>query len=390
MTPDLRPRALAWHDAVPALGLLVIGLFGTQPAGDNQPHWTNQPDHLAYALVIIAATSLLIRRIAPMVMLALCGSAITIYLALGYPFGPILLTAPFAVYAVASQVPARRALFAAGALFVAVFTVALIRLIGRDDGSVVTAILAFGLAWLAVIAGPAAVGIAMKVRRESEAGVKAAQARRAVSEERLRMAQELHDVVGHGLAVIAMQAGVALHVLDRNPDKARESLEAIRATSRESLDGLRAELDVWRSPDDLAAPRRPAPGLADLPVLVERMRAGGVGVELRMSELDGVPGDVDVAAYRILQESLTNVLRHAGAAAAAVEVRREDDVLALAVTDRGSGSPPDPDHGDGTGIRGMRARAEALGGTLEAGPRPDGGFAVHARLPLPDLSGSGA
>lgn len=390
MTPDLRPRALAWHDAVPALGLLVIGLFGTQPAGDNQPHWSNQPDHLTYALVIIAASSLLIRRIAPMGMLALCGAAITTYLALGYPFGPILLTAPFAVYAVASQVPARRALLGAGALFVAVFTAALIRLIGRDDGSVVTAILAFGLAWLAVIAGPTAVGIAMKVRRESEAGVKAAQARRAVSEERLRMAQELHDVVGHGLAVIAMQAGVALHVLDRNPDKARESLEAIRATSRESLDGLRAELDVWRSPDDPAAPRRPTPGLADLPVLVERIRVGGVGVELRMSELDGVPGDVDVAAYRILQESLTNVLRHAGAAAATVEVRREDDVLALAVTDRGSGSPPDPDRSDGTGIRGMRARAEALGGTLEAGPRPDGGFAVRARLPLPDLSGSGS
>lgn len=389
MTPELRRRALAWYDVVPAVGLLVIGLFGTQRAGDSQSHWASQPDHLAYALVIVAATSLLIRRIAPMVMVVVCGAAITTYLALGYPFGPILLTAPFAVYGVTSQVPARRALVGAGALFVAAYTVALIRVIGRD-GSDVTTILAFSLGWLAAIAGPAAVGIAMKVRRESEAGVKAAQARRAVSEERLRMAQELHDVVGHGLAVIAMQAGVALHVLDRNPDKARESLEAIRATSRESLDGLRAELDVWRSPDDPAAPRRPAPGLADLPVLVERIRAGGVGVELRMSELDGVPGEVDVAAYRILQESLTNVLRHAGAAEATVEVRREDDALSLAVTDRGSGSPPDPHHGTGTGIRGMRARAEALGGTLEAGPRPDGGFAVRARLPLPDLSGSGS
>ena len=209
------------------------------------------------------------------------------------------------------------------------------------------------------------------------------------------MAQELHDVVGHGLAVIAMQAGVALHVLDRHPDKVRESLEAIRATSQESLDGLRAELELLRAPDEQSAPRRPTPTIADVEVLVDRIAAGGIDVRvvgaLDAVEVADLPPEVSVTAYRIVQESLTNVLRHSSASDAKVKIARESDDLVVEVTDSGvgsagSGGTSTGDDG-GTGIRGMRARAEQHGGSLSAGARPEGGFAVRARIPWSGVPG---
>jgi signal transduction histidine kinase len=186
-----------------------------------------------------------------------------------------------------------------------------------------------------------------------------------------------------------MQAGVALHVLYRDPVRAREALEAIRATSRSALDGLRAELDLLRTPQGESAPRRPAAGLADVDVLVERIRAGGVEVETRIDDGGGLPREIDVAVYRILQESLTNVLRHSGGRVARVRVHRENGHLVVRVVDDGPGRadstlPP----GAGAGIPGMRSRTEELGGTFDAGPRPSGGFAVTARLPVPPGPGS--
>jgi signal transduction histidine kinase len=179
---------------------------------------------------------------------------------------------------------------------------------------------------------------------------------------------------------------VALHVLDRDPEQARRSMQAVRLTSHESLESLRAELDALRSPEAVGA-RRPAPGLDDVGRLAERVRAGGVAVDVDIDPgLPAVPPAVDAVAYRILQESLTNVLRHAGAATARIRVRDEGRLLLLDVTDNGRGAPaagPGIGDGTGTGIRGMRAQAETLGGTLDAGPRPSGGFAVTARLPLP-------
>ena len=163
-------------------------------------------------------------------------------------------------------------------------------------------------------------------------------------------------------------------------------MQAVRSTSRESLESLRAELDALRSPQAVGA-RRPAPGLDDVGRLAERVRAGGVAVDVDIDPgLRAVPPAVDSVAYRILQESLTNVLRHAGAATARIRVRDEGGLLLLDVTDTGRGAPaagPGIGDGTGTGIRGMRAQAETLGGTLDAGPRPSGGFAVTARLPLP-------
>jgi signal transduction histidine kinase len=202
------------------------------------------------------------------------------------------------------------------------------------------------------------------------------QARRTATEERLRMAQDLHDGVGHGLAVIAMQAGVALHVLDRGTAKARESLLAIRETSRESLDALRAELSRLATDPAALATRAVHDGLDDLPGLVARVRAGGLQVDLRSSH-DAVPDHVAEAAYLVVQEALTNVLRHSGATSAAVDVSSVDDTLLVRVVDDGQGG----DVQDGLGLQGMRTRVERLGGALRVGPTT-GGFEVRATFPV--------
>jgi signal transduction histidine kinase len=187
--------------------------------------------------------------------------------------------------------------------------------------------------------------------------------------------------------VIAMQAGVALHVLDRDPDAARRSLEAIRDTSTEALDALRAELSTLAGSGagsgfgPGSGPRAPRRGLADLAGLTERVRATGLAVEVRRSG-PAVPAAVDEAAYAIVQEALTNVLRHAGARRVAVDIDAAE-ALRLTATDDGRGPSPRADGaGEGMGLRGMRERAEALGGRCSAGPGADGGFAVAVELPL--------
>ena len=224
----------------------------------------------------------------------------------------------------------------------------------------------------AVAATAASVGSLVSSRQQT----KQERLARVATEEQLRMAQDLHDGVGHGLAVIAMQAGVALHVLEKDPAAARQSLEAIRDTSRESLDSLRAELSRLSG----AAPRTPRRGLADLDVLVERVgAAAGLDVAVRRSGSSRpLESAVDAAAYAIIQESLTNVLRHASARSIVVEIDAADD-LRLRVTDDGRGGTV---HDEGMGLPGMRERVEALGGSFTAGPRAEGGFEVGAVIPL--------
>lgn len=386
-----------------SLFLLFICVAGTHgaSAGDDAGR---DADALAYALVVLATLPFVLRRRYPRTVLVVSGTAVLSYLAAGYAYGPIMFTVLVVSFTFGYELALRTAVRWIGGYWVLIALVAVQRLI-EESGDFWREASAGTIGSLAAFAAPLAIGAALKTRRESQADVRAALARRAVSEERLRMAQELHDSVGHGLAVIAMQAGVALHVLDRNPEKVRAALEAIRDTSRSSLDGLRAELQVLRSPVTDAAPRRPVAGLSEVGVLLDRIRAGGVDVTADLSGADGdLPPDVDVAAYRIVQESLTNVLRHAAATRAEVRIRRSAGELLLDVSDDGVGGGPGPGaepqltpsspEGSGTGIAGMRARAEALGGRLQAGPRAGGGFAVHARLPLAhadrqaDMSGS--
>lgn len=383
---DVKPwrvRELVQDTGITAL-LLFTGLGGTQPASQDQLEWSRAPDGWAYLLVVLAAVPFVLRRRYPIPVTVASGTAVLTYLTVNYAYGPILFTIPVAAYTLGSQLPRRSAMRWIGGYYLLTLAVTLSRSFREGADDIWWQVAAWSLVSLAAFAAPLAIGIASRVRRDSEAGVRTALARRAVTEERLRMAHELHDSVGHGLAVIAMQAGVALHVLDREPDKVREALEAIRDTSRRSLDGLRAQLQLMREPAPDEAPRRPSVGLAELDVLLDRIRAGGLDVrsEIDPAVLNGhLPPDVDVAAYRIVQESLTNVLRHADAGRASVTIRCTDGAVVLDVVDDGSAVIGPEAHDTGTGIAGMRARAHALGGALQAGPRADGGFAVHASLP---------
>jgi len=206
------------------------------------------------------------------------------------------------------------------------------------------------------------------------------EARRRVEEERLRIARELHDVTAHSLSIIALQAGAAEKAVRRDPDSAISALHTIRVTSKDSLEELRAMLGVLRSADE-DAPLSPAGRLERLPELVAGVEQAGVHVTLEVADdLGDVPAYADVSAYRIVQEAITNVVRHAHASSARVVVRREGEELVLEIADDGRGSTAEA--AEGHGIAGMRERVAALGGTFEAGPVVGGGFRVAARLPL--------
>ena len=208
--------------------------------------------------------------------------------------------------------------------------------------------------------------------------------RRAVGDEQARIARELHDVLAHSVSVIVVQASAADDVFDERPDQARAALRSIESAGREALAELRRLLAAVR-PDEEGEPAHPQPGLDRLGELAAPLRAAGLEVALTREDAGdagALPAGVDLSAYRIVQEALTNTLRHAGASRAEVTVRSVPGMLELDVLDDGhGGAGPAPD-GGGRGIAGMRERAAMLGGTLDAGPLPEGGFRVHARLPL--------
>jgi signal transduction histidine kinase len=245
--------------------------------------------------------------------------------------------------------------------------------------------MAAGLAaWLGLLAAAAEI---VRVRRERAAEAvrnRKEEERRRATEERLRIARELHDVLGHNISLINVQAGVALHLMDERPEQARTALAAIKEASAETLREMRAVLGVLRQADE-EAPRSPAPSVARLDDLLSRAGVAGIQVSTEVrGEPRALPHGVDLAAFRIVQEALTNVTKHAGPAAATVRLTYADRDLVIQVDDDGRGPNGELDRADSSGIRGMRERAEALGGELAAGPRPEGGFRVRARLPLED------
>jgi signal transduction histidine kinase len=226
-----------------------------------------------------------------------------------------------------------------------------------------------------------AVSELVRVRREQWArdrAERAQAARRRADEERLRIARELHDVLAHSISVINVQAGVGLALLDSDPEQARTALTTIKAASKEALGEVRQVLDTLRAPGE--APRAPAPGLDRLPELVAQAASAGLRVEVVGEAPDLLPG-TDLAAFRIVQEALTNVVRHSGSRHARVQVGQAEGALRLWIDDDGPATGEDAG-GSGNGLAGMRERAAALGGTIEAGPRADGGFRVLAVLPL--------
>ncbi|MFD3942469.1 sensor histidine kinase [Streptomyces sp. NPDC058579] len=211
--------------------------------------------------------------------------------------------------------------------------------------------------------------------------VRAQATQQAVTAERLRIARELHDMVAHNIGIIAIQAGVGSLVMDTQPAETRKALDAIEATSRETLAGLRRMLGALRRSDPESAPLDPLPGLAALGQLVGKTAAAGVRVDVRWrGERRDLPSDVDLAAFRIVQESVTNVVRHSGTRDCSVTVDYRPDELAVDIVDLGSGGTVAE---SGYGIAGMRERVSLLHGEFSAGPRPEGGFRVAARLPVP-------
>jgi signal transduction histidine kinase len=225
-------------------------------------------------------------------------------------------------------------------------------------------------------------GVAMAgCRRRQEAErTQAEEARRLAGEERMRIARELHDVLAHNISLINVQAGVALHLMDEQPGQSRGALEAIKQASNDALGELRSVLDVLRHGDE-APPRAPASGLAHLNSLVAGVSATGLRVHTWVEGTPRpLPAGVDLAAFRIVQEALTNVTRHAGPATATVVVGYGPDDLTVQVDDDGRGRSATRNPG-GNGIRGMRERVAALGGELTTGARPGGGFRVQARFP---------
>jgi signal transduction histidine kinase len=400
------------RDAVFALFVTVALVYGSYGEGHPQspsdriqfvgrsiPH----PTAGALALVAVACLVLAWRRRWPVAVLAVSTAAVTGYTLLGYINGAALLAPVLALYAVATQVSIRRAL-ACGAVTAAVLlTVTGVKNpFGHATGG------GFDLIPFLVAAAMFA-GIAAANRRAYVASVRGRaeeEARRRLDEERLRIARELHDVVAHTMATINVQAGAAVHVLDTQPEAAAAALQAIKTASKDGLRELRAILNVLRQADDTDS-TQPAPGTAQLGTLIDGARRAGLETTLTVTgEPFPLPAAADLAAYRIIQESLTNVIRHAGPATAAVSLAYRDDELRIEVSDTGRGQPAAQPNGaqghglagtqgrglartqgrglagtQGHGLAGMRERAAAVGGSIETGPAPGGGYRVAARLP---------
>jgi len=367
--------------AVVAAGAGVAAVATVLPFDPGSPRaWA------AYLLVLAHTLPIAVRRRWPVAVLAWGLATGAAFAALGLNLVSLTFAVLVYVYTVAAHRPRRTSLAglaATEALLVLVW-LARPRAIG-DGGTLVLDGLVMAAGWW----------LGDGARRRQEAVVTARQraaeleqareelARRAVTEERLRIARELHDVVAHSMSIIAVQSGVGVHVLDSQPEEARKALAAVEATSRQALVEMRRLLGVLRQEAEPRGSLAPAPGLGEVEALAAEVARAGVRVEVR---IDGtpceLPAGLDLSAYRIVQEALTNVVRHAGPATARVAVRYSPGRVALEVVDDGHG-PDDQDRG-GLGIAGMRERAALYGGTLEAGPLPGGGFRVAASLPVED------
>ncbi|MFC0439991.1 sensor histidine kinase [Kutzneria buriramensis] len=349
--------------AAPMVDVLAAVALAAFMASVSLVDRVTQPDTrpvtpLALALLVVGGLALAVRRNHPVPAYLVAVGAATAYLWLRFAGWPVYIGAGAGLVALVVGVAATRVwvpLAAAGGVAIAVAT-------GRPEDWNAASMVAVAVVW--TVAAVLVARAAALRRRQAEQ-----EAARRAAEERLRVARELHDVLSHSLATISLRAGVGLHLIDRQPEEAREALRAIREVSNDALAQSRAALAAVRS----------GPGLSELPALVDSVRASGVTVDLHVDE--SVPEPAGTDAYRIVQEALTNVMRHAGPeATASVRIERTEGWLQIDVTDDGVGTTATAGHG----LRGMAERARTLGGELRAGPGPDGGFAVHARLPLED------
>ncbi|MFF9064378.1 sensor histidine kinase [Streptomyces sp. NPDC014891] len=370
---------LPWRSTVL---IAVVVMAGTGFAAAGQPD-REALDALGRALLLLGAAPLLLRHRRPVAVVFGVAAVTLGYLLAGYPYGPVFALVAVACFAAVVHGHRTAAAWALGLLWAGHLLLAhwLYRWLppagdGRDPWGQELPAAAFAVAVLAA-------SETVRVRREQRAQLRADRAaaeRRRADEERLRIARELHDVLAHSISVINVQAGVGLALLDSDPEQARTALTTIKAASKEALGEVRQVLDTLRTRGD--APRAPAPGLGRLPELVEQAAAAGLTVTVATAGPRAeLPAGADLAAFRVVQEALTNVVRHSGSRTARVRLGYGSRQLDLTVDDDGPATGTEAG-GSGNGLAGMRERAAGLGGTIEAGARPDGGFRVHAVLPF--------
>jgi signal transduction histidine kinase len=390
---EARANAL---DALLAWGISGLAIFAVIA--------TSPPDQtvsiVSVALLVIQSVALMVRRRWPMAVYTVVGVGTVAYAWVGDPAGSVGgLGVLVAIYTVAAQLPLRKAVVAGG-IYVVGMAVTLAGFASRDPVSpalfladFLVNLLALALAWT--------IGVTIRTRRAYVASLEARaamlereredNARLAVALERGRIARELHDVVAHNVSVVAVQAAAAERLVDHQPDGAKELMRSVAQVGRDALAEMRRVVEVLREEEPPVA-LDPQPGIAELGSLIGRMRDAGLDVELSVQGTERpLPSSAALSVYRIVQEALTNTLRHAGPARARVIVRYLPDLLEVQVSDNGARRPAEVaapmTAGGGHGIIGMRERVALFGGELSAGPRPEGGYAVVARIPI---AGAGA
>jgi len=381
-----RPRLLHWNqdivDVVMAIAITAIGFRTAIVDGASL-------DPISIPLLILQAMPIAWRRRNPIRVLMITGLAITNYSQLHSPESGAQLGVFVAFYTVAAHEPRRRAIIAAlvtaGCVLVSFAAYAASGSVSEWTGSLASTYLVYGVAWL--------IGDNLRVRRaythelESRAAEvereREDKAGRAVSEERARIARELHDVVAHYVSVMVVQAAGARRVVDKDPAAAKNALEAVEAAGRTALAEMRRMLEVLRTDDPGMGPQ---PGLGEVERLVQNVRDAGLPVELSiLGSACCLPAGMDLAAYRIVQEALTNTVKHGGRATARVVIRYGEEDIEIEVVDDGRGAAAPlitATEGGGHGLIGMKERVALFGGTLNAGPVLTGGYRVLARMPL--------
>ncbi len=380
-----RPRGTWWREGAVTATAFALCLLGGVFQVDDTLSW---PPAAAYAVAVVSCAVLPVRHRAPVAAMAattVCGILVAPLDLLLTPL--IVAPAVICAYSLAVRTEWRTTatvLLPSAALMVA--STPLFETLSWQDASRLGAVAAFPL--VAGVLGHSTqdrraylAAVEERARRAEES--RDSEARRRVGEERVRIARELHDLVAHQITLANAQATVAAHVFDARPEQTRASLTQLVETTADALDDLRATVGLLRQSGDAAAPAEPAPGLSRLPTLLESFRRAGLEVSVHQ---DGtarpLPPGVDLTAYRIIQEALTNVTKHAGTGSARVRLAWNRDRVTITVADDGRGAPAGPGRPPGYGLIGMRERATAVGGQLSAGQRPEGGFLVSTHLPL--------
>jgi signal transduction histidine kinase len=387
------------QDVLLALFVTVLQVQGVQgtaaaeaaAAGEGSARALTDLGGLAYLLLVVSGVVLAGRRRWPLAVFLAAALSSLVYFSLDFPDGPVWLGLFVAIYTLTAHGDGRRSLVIAGVGIGVLSTVWLVsaadieprEAIGwvffRIGASVMSAALGESARSRRVIAAEA------EERAERAERTREEEARSRVDAERLRIAREVHDTVAHAIAIINVQAGVTAHVLDKRPERARDALQVIEQTSSNALKEMRTILGVLRDDND---GRVPYPGLGQIDELVVKARDAGLDVKLESpAPAEALPSAVGSAVYRILQESITNVIRHVGPTRVTVALEYGADTVEIRVTDEGRRSAGASASADGStdgghGILGMRERCQLLGGDLDARHRPGGGFEVRARLPL--------